>query len=170
MWNKRMNLRFAGFLVLTITCGADRALAFPWNRDMAEQPAVQPYTQSMPLPPAGTLPLGGEWPGSRFDRALLPANPVAGETAAAEHGKKLYSIYCTPCHGETSRGDGPLAAKFDSPNLTLRAFRRRPDGYLYEMIRTGSSSMPAFGESLSREERWEVVNYLRKLQGGESSQ
>lgn len=165
MWHKRVRCRLALLLILTIACESDQVLAFPWNRDMAEQPAVQPYTQPMPLPPAGTLPLDGEWPVSRFDQALLPTNPAAGDAAATERGKKLYGIYCAPCHGDAGRGGGPVSARFaPPPDLTLPAFRRRADGYLYEVIRAGGVIMPAFAESLAPAERWEVVNYLRKLQ------
>lgn len=167
MWNKCVGFRLVVFLVLTLALGSGQVSAFPWNRDMAEQPAAQPYTRPMPLPPAGTLMLGGEWPVSRFDQALLPTNPVAGDTAATERGKKLYGIYCTPCHGDAGRGGGPVSARFaPPPDLTLPAFRRRADGYFYEVIRAGGVIMPAFGESLSAAERWEVVNYLRKLQEG----
>ncbi len=130
---------------------------------MADQPVAQPYT--LPIPPPGTLAQGGEWPVSRFDRKLLPANPLAGDAAATEHGKKLYHIYCTPCHGKTGRGNGPLSAKIArASDLTGRILRRRSDGYLYAVIREGTSTMPAHGAVLSRKERWEVVNYVRKLQ------
>ncbi len=164
MWNKLMGVPLA-LLALTVLCESDRGWAFPWDRDMAEQPAIQPYSQLMPLPPAGTLAQSGEWPVSRFERALLPANPVAGDEKATERGKKLYGIYCTPCHGDTGHGDGPLSTKILLPaDLTGRILRRRNDGYLYEVIREGTSSMPAHGAVLSQDERWAVVDYIRKLQ------
>lgn len=164
MWNRRMGAPLA-LLTVMMLGESIQGWAFPWNHDMAEQAAVQPYAQPLLLPPAGTLAQGGEWPVSRFERALLPTNPVAGDEKATEHGKKLYGIYCTPCHGDTGHGDGPLSTKILLPaDLTRRISRRRNDGYLYEVIREGTSSMPAHGAVLSQNERWAVVDYIRKLQ------
>jgi mono/diheme cytochrome c family protein len=44
-------------------------------------------------------------------------------------------------------------------------FRQRTDGFLYATIRDGGALMPGQGEALSPRERWDVVNYLRVLQG-----
>lgn len=169
MWNKRARLSLCIVLALELARAPHLGWGFPWNQDMAEQPAVQPYAQPMRLPATGTLAEGGEWPVSRFQRALLPINPLAGEAKATECGRKLYEIYCTPCHGITGRGDGPLSSKVGlPPDLTGRIARRRNDGYLYAVIREGTSSMPPHGALLSRNERWEIVNYIRELQQQES--
>jgi len=40
------------------------------------------------------------------------------------------------------------------------------DGYLYSIIRYGRGVMPRYGDKIFRfDERWAVVNYVRKLQG-----
>lgn len=46
-----------------------------------------------------------------------PSGPEAGQ---AEIGRGLYRRYCASCHGESARGDGPIAAflKVSPKNLT----------------------------------------------------
>jgi hypothetical protein len=50
------------------------------------------------------------------------------------------------------------------PLLTDRV-RDFTDGYVYGMIRVGRGLMPAYGHRISHFDRWNVVNYLRVLQG-----
>jgi hypothetical protein len=51
------------------------------------------------------------------------------------------------------------------PDLTFAQPAQRSDGYLYATIRNGSIVMPAYGDAMSADERWQVVLFLRKLQG-----
>jgi hypothetical protein len=51
------------------------------------------------------------------------------------------------------------------PDLTKAQPAERTDGYLYATIRNGSIVMPTYGDAMSSTERWEVVLYLRHLQG-----
>ena len=41
--------------------------------------------------------------------APLTARAVSIPTEVTEEGKKTYSKYCAPCHGDEGKGDGPLA-------------------------------------------------------------
>ena len=41
------------------------------------------------------------------------------------------------------------------------------DGYIYGMIRVGRGNIPAYGHRISHFDRWNIVNYLRVLQGVE---
>ena len=40
-----------------------------------------------------------------------------------------------------------------------------PDGFFYHNIVVGKNLMPAFGYKLTPKQTWDIVNYLRKLQG-----
>ncbi|MBI3003543.1 MAG: cytochrome c, partial [candidate division NC10 bacterium] len=92
--------------------------------------------------------------------------PVAPTPASVENGERLFLIYCALCHGADARGGGPVATKFvPPPDLTLELFRQRTDGFIYATIRDGGALMPPQGEALSPRERWDVVNFLRVLQG-----
>ena len=62
-------------------------------------------------------------------------------------------------------GDGP-ATQFGMPgiNLTTDVTRGRADGYIFGMIRNGRGLMPPYNR-IEEMDRWDVVNYLRGLQG-----
>ncbi len=74
---------------------------------------------------------------------------------------------CFNCHGEKGRGDGELATSFSPPprNFTIPAWQEvRTDGEIFWVITNGTESgMPPFGDMLSDEEKWELVNYIREI-------
>lgn len=90
-------------------------------------------------------------------------NPVASTPASVERGRMLFFQSCTQCHGETGRGDGPLAA-----SLTLKPANLfdhvpfHPDEFFFSVISNGLGGvMPGFGSSISEEDRWNIINFLR---------
>lgn len=94
---------------------------------------------------------------------------------SAERGKELYAKYCWICHGEQGHGDGPIAqsvGQFGPTPLdfTNRALMEtRSDLDLFFAIFGGGNSvgkspyMPAWGDTLSEENIWDLVAYLRSL-------
>jgi mono/diheme cytochrome c family protein len=135
------------------------------RRDMVDQPSFRPAED--PRPPAeGSIPVEGYEPPLTLpeaERRLV--NPIQATAASLAQGEKLYRITCMHCHGAAGHGDGPVAAKMGNvANLTLEKYLRVKDGYIYHVIRMGSGVMPPYAENLSPEERWHVVNYVRKLQ------
>jgi mono/diheme cytochrome c family protein len=52
-----------------------------------------------------------------------------------------------------------LPADLTNPEL----HKARTDGYWQSYISVGGSIMPAYGEALTPDERWHVVNYVRSL-------
>jgi hypothetical protein len=51
-----------------------------------------------------------------------------------------------------------------APNLLTPITKGRTDGYLYGMIRNGRGLMPNYNR-IEDDDRWDVVNYVRALQG-----
>lgn len=93
--------------------------------------------------------------------------------ARAAKGKVHYDLVCFSCHGTSGKGDG-IASKglLDSwgnpvapANLTrLKEVGSGPrDSELFKAITTGlaGSPMVAFGDTLSDEQRWEIVAYIK---------
>jgi hypothetical protein len=59
-----------------------------------------------------------------------------------------------------------VVAKFiKPPSLTSDRARKYTDGFLYGTIRHGGPKMPSYRDSLADRDRWDVVNFLRSLQG-----
>ena len=103
-------------------------------------------------------------PGTIDSMAGIP-NPHPISAQSLDNGRKYYQVNCQPCHGDAGMGDGP-ATKFGMPgiNLITDVTRGRSDGYIFGMIRNGRGLMPPYNR-IEEPDRWDVVNYLRGLQG-----
>jgi mono/diheme cytochrome c family protein len=97
-------------------------------------------------------------------------NPLAGAPQDVAAGGKLYAAHCSACHGATGLGDGPAAAGLDPPPANIAMFlkmHRVPDGYLYWTLAEGGvplqTAMPPFKETLTEEQIWRTILFLRGL-------
>jgi copper transport protein len=90
-------------------------------------------------------------------------NPVPATQQSVETGRMLFVQNCAICHGETGRGDGPVASTLPIPPANLYDhIPYHPDQFFFGVITKGLSGiMPAFENQLSEEERWHILNYLR---------
>lgn len=104
---------------------------------------------------------------SEFTPAKFTTNPVLPDGGSVSRGQQLYEANCVACHGFEGRGDGELAADYSPPPVDFTAGHTdtHPDGDLYFWIKEGieGSAMPAFGEQLSDDDIWNLVNYVRRL-------
>jgi mono/diheme cytochrome c family protein len=141
------------------------AAAFPWSIDMFRGDAVQPMEQAPRVMPSGTLPIDGERPRSTAASRRLH-NPIDPAPSDIQQGAKLYSTYCSVCHGSGGRGDGPVKFMLRTPaaDLTSRRVILMKDGSIYGTIRNGTQIMPSYGDALSPLERWRIVLFIRSLQ------
>ncbi len=96
-------------------------------------------------------------------------NPVAGDQSAIAAGKTTFEANCASCHGNAGKGDGPAGTSLNPKpaDLTQLDSKEDTDGYLYWHIAEGGapfhSSMPAFKDTLSKDQIWQVVSYLRSI-------
>jgi mono/diheme cytochrome c family protein len=92
-------------------------------------------------------------------------NPVAASPASIAAGQRVYRQHCQTCHGVLGAGDGPAAFALRPRPADLRVHMAagHTDGQLYYWISEGfqGTAMPAFRGTLSDEERWNVVNFIR---------
>lgn len=143
------------------------AVVYRWTHDMSETQRVMPGEMNFAMAP-GSLPRSGSqlyYSKEQREAASLRKNPVPTTPESVKKGGDLYIVYCTPCHGVSGKGNGLVAAKFVTPaDLTNLALQKaRTDGYWQNYLSVGGAVMPSYGESLSAEERWHVINYLRTL-------
>jgi putative copper export protein/mono/diheme cytochrome c family protein/peroxiredoxin len=91
-------------------------------------------------------------------------SPVPYDTASVVRGAPLYAEHCAACHGPYGNGDGPVADSLPQrpPNLAARLSVRREGDLLWSIQRgIGGTPMPAFGERISEERLWDVLNFMR---------
>ena len=105
------------------------------------------------------------WP---IPKAMLNLkNPQVSDAASIKNGSTLYRSYCTPCHGDKGKGDGPAAASLNPKpaDHTSAMVQAESDGALYYKISEGHAhtAMPPFKSVLTTDQRWAIVNYIRTL-------
>ena len=155
--------------------------ACEWFTDFKRQPSIwtwEPVKDSltpsrgnpqMSVPTGGSAVAGfqvsyGAFPATIDSMAAL-RNPTAPSDSSLANGRKYFQINCAVCHGDRAMGDGP-ATRFGMPgiNLTTDMTKGRSDGYIFGMIRNGRGLMPPYNR-IEELDRWDVVNYVRALQG-----
>lgn len=103
---------------------------------------------------------------AREARQQLPPQPAA-TADGIEEGHTTYGSSCAGCHGYDGRTPTPLGKSLypQAPSLASPGPQSYTDGELFVAIRGGIrlSGMPAFGNSHSGEEIWELVQYIRTL-------
>ena len=154
--------------------------ACSWFTDFKEQPKVDPWespSDSIPprANPQSSVPVyGTAAPGYAYDRsAAIPVietmsgipNPTAPDARSLNNGRILFQINCAVCHGPLGRGDGP-STRFGMAGIALTTdiTKNRTDGYIFGIIRNGRNLMPPYNR-IEEPDRWDVVNYVRALQG-----
>ncbi len=98
-------------------------------------------------------------------------NPLPRTREIVAQGQELFQANCAACHGPRGYGDGPAGKALSPPPANLnRLMKMRMmarDNYLIWTISEGGkafqTAMPAFKETLSEEERWKIIWFLRTL-------
>lgn len=164
--NRAGRARAAAAAAALLAAGALLAGCEKLDRNMWESPAFKAQSEPLRLPPADSIPTKGKERIPPFAEARALKNPVERTDWNLSRGKELYGIFCTPCHGTSGKGDGPIAGKYVPAPADISpagAAGKLSDGELFVVISSGSGGMPAFRHDLEPKERWMVVHYLRAL-------
>lgn len=99
--------------------------------------------------------------GNRKAKNPLPATPDT-----LDEGKEAFGHYCVACHGMDGQNTGvPFTMSPPAPSLASREVQSYTDGQLKWVIDNGiwPSGMPGSKGTLSDEEQWSIVAFLRHL-------
>jgi mono/diheme cytochrome c family protein len=119
-------------------------------------------------PPAGT-PAAGAPPVLPFLEKL----PIEANEENIKLGKTKYEIYCSACHGYSGYGDGLVSKRAASlaqdtwtppSSLHLDRIQKQPVGQIFHTISKGQGKMASYASSITPQERWSIVLYVRALQ------
>jgi mono/diheme cytochrome c family protein len=85
------------------------------------------------------------------------------DKSSIARGQKSYNLECLCCHGKEGKGDGSCAVKIKKivADLTSDYVQNQTDGELFWKISEGRSPMPLAKKTLTDDQRWDVVNYIR---------
>jgi mono/diheme cytochrome c family protein len=183
-----------GFLVIATGCTPlDDAMAGIFGRSMRDQSSFDPYEAPLTAP-VGSVPFAsGNFPAGigvvnvgqpeglldypppftqmdLYNSAAVVVdlpNPVPVTEASVDRGEVLFLRFCAPCHGPQADGVSGYIIPAGYPPYPLISDRVKgfTDGYIYGMMRMGRGNMPSYGHRITHFDRWNVVNYLRVLQG-----
>jgi putative heme-binding domain-containing protein len=108
------------------------------------------------------------------DDSNYSSNDPLALSNSLKKGKSLFLHYCAHCHGNKGGGDG-FNAEFldkDPADLSSQKFHeKRSNKKIFRVINEGGSKvkkshlMPSFGSTLSEEEIWSLVAFVRYLGG-----
>jgi mono/diheme cytochrome c family protein len=101
---------------------------------------------------------------------LLASGALWAQSPA--EGKKIYLTYCSTCHGDKGKGDGPAANSLPvkpADHTNGAVMNQFSDQFLLDVISKGggqvgkSMFMPAWGSSLNDKQIRDIVVYLRTI-------
>lgn len=110
--------------------------------------------------------------------AFVERFPVAVDEALLARGRDRYAVFCTPCHGVAGYGDGLVGLRAKDlqeanwvPPASLHdpLVRTRAVGQIFDTIRNGVRTMPAYGRQMSVADSWAIVAYVRALQRSQNA-
>lgn len=160
--------------------------ACTWFTDFKNQPRLEPwesfsvnvndtmapprYNPQMSVPMQGTLAAGLQISYTPSPLAVDSMsglqNPHPVTEASLDNGRMYYSINCAMCHGVLGDGNGTMkeAGYNFYPSIINESGMGRSDGYIWGIMRNGRGLMPNYAR-IEESDRWDVVNYVRALQG-----
>lgn len=145
--------------------------------DMYESVAGEPYAKSVVFedgleaqkPVAGTIARGHvpySYPNTNegYDTAKLNLkSPLTAEDLDSEKGKKLYTMYCSVCHGKKGDGQGTLVKREKFLGIPNYKDRDITEGSIYHVIMHGKNMMGSHASQLNEKERWLIVKHVQEL-------
>lgn len=101
---------------------------------------------------------------------VLIAVPAWAQNNA--EGKKLYESYCSTCHGDKGKGNGPAAQSLPAKpadHTNGAVMNSLSDQFLLDIIAKGgsavkkSSFMPSWGSALNEKQIKDIIAHIRTL-------
>lgn len=106
-----------------------------------------------------------------FSASLMVSAPLWAE-GDADHGKVLYEIYCTQCHGMDASGGGINVRDMSvqpRDHTDPGEMGARTDEELAKVVKHGGTAidksvlMPAWDDNLNEDQVADLVAYMRRL-------
>ncbi len=141
-------------------------LCCSWGCDyarMRDQESVRTYEAKLPEMPEGSIPIAY---GTAIYKSAEPSelkNPLRVNADTLERGRTAYGYFCIMCHGQRLDGNGTVGQSFNPipTNLKSRDVLDQADGDLFYKISFGFLRHPPLNDTVSPEDRWAVIHYIR---------
>lgn len=105
------------------------------------------------------------------------SDPLPRTHAKFSRGATVFEQHCASCHGPSGHGEGTAGKELSPPPANLAWLADTPmsrsDPYMYWTIAEGGiwlgSDMPSFKGTLSSNDIWSVITYVREGMGTRSA-
>src|SRR5882724_9684309 len=100
------------------------------------------------------------------EEAKARKNPLQPSEEVLKSAKALYGENCANCHGDSGKGDGSEAMRYDPKPADFTDARHMntvTDGALFYQISQGRKPMPAFKRRMAEDQRWQLVLLVRSF-------
>lgn len=146
---------------------------------------TDPYLKSFgghapQVPPAHTKPIGfkvyDEYPNDQAGYEAAGAqmvNPLPADSVTLAEGQHLFTVFCSPCHGDKGDGQGHLVkiekfngvpSYYEGNSSRGGAMADLTAGKIYHTITYGLNNMGSHASQISPTDRWKVVEWVQHLQ------
>jgi putative copper resistance protein D len=101
--------------------------------------------------------------------ARFQSNPVPDTPENIDAGRTLFRANCVICHGPRGLGNGPQAFTLNPKPFNLQVHvPLHPTGEIFYWISNGvpGTGMPAWKETLTEEQRWQIIRFVDALAAG----
>lgn len=117
----------------------------------------------LPLLSAGILHAQSAWQVPDEAQQKLSIRTFDGDMERA--GQQIYQEACMSCHGTPGQGDFTMMVP-PPGDIAEDRFHSQPDGALFYKIGKGRDAMPSFENTLSEDEIWSLIAYIRSFHEG----
>jgi mono/diheme cytochrome c family protein len=152
---------------------ADKQIYVSTVDSVATASALNSALSGTVQPPSGSPAAGTPAAGAPPVLPFLEKLPIEANEENIKLGKTKYEIYCSACHGYSGYGDGLVSKRAASlaqdtwtppSSLHLDRIQKQPVGQIFHTISKGQGKMASYASSITPQERWSIVLYVRALQ------
>jgi len=152
---------------------ADKQIYVSTVDSVANASALNSALSGTVQPPSGSPAAGTPAAGAPPVLPFLEKLPIEANEENIKLGKTKYEIYCSACHGYSGYGDGLVSKRAASlaqdtwtppSSLHLDRIQKQPVGQIFHTISKGQGKMASYASSITPQERWSIVLYVRALQ------
>lgn len=127
--------------------------------------AVNVYQMKMPDDVKNAVSLNADPAVLNLNNPENIKNPLLATQENLNFGRTYYTYYCMQCHGPEADGKGTVGQSFSPLPANLRSpdVQAKSDGQLFKNISLGYKRQPPLAYTVSEEERWAIILYIRSL-------
>jgi mono/diheme cytochrome c family protein len=166
---RRRWLCLVALLLTLASCKRDDMADQARGKPMAASPLFadgtlsrQPPVHTVSVDAAPDAPSGPSW----TEPATATRFPFEITRNDLVRGQRQFTIYCSPCHGESGNGDGMIAERglTRPPSYHTQRLRDATPAYFYDVMTKGIGAMFPLSDRVAPDDRWRIAAYIRALQ------